>query len=199
MGFNKCFNPKSELIRWCMFWPEMGLRWHSLNQPTSQPAGQIPSLTMGDSAAEAGTTLKLRMSSELKKFRRALVQAKKTGGGRNLDAAQTTNISFSLARNSTKCGSGSHLTSPSLSGRQTDLSRGKQMNKQKHSSLFPKCKHFRIHLVLNSSHRIILTNEEIFIRVSHNTHFFELSYALLTSHAFGLEEATKKFPPKWSF
>ena len=29
-------------------------------------------------------------------------------------------------------------------------------------------------------------------RVSHNTHFFELSYALLTSHANGLEEATKK-------
>ena len=91
----------------CMFWPEMGLRWHSLDQPTNQPAGQIPSLTMGDSAAEAGTTLKLRMSSELKKFWRALVQAKKPGGGRNLDAAQTTNISFSLARNSTKCGSGS--------------------------------------------------------------------------------------------
>ena len=33
----------------------------------------------------------------------------------------------------------------------------------------------------------------IYIRVSHNTHFFELSYALLTSHANGLEEATKKF------
>ena len=32
----------------------------------------------------------------------------------------------------------------------------------------------------------------LYIRVSHNTHFFELSYALLTSHAFGLEEATKK-------
>ena len=75
--------------------------------PASQPAGQIPSLTMGDSAAEAGTTLKLRMSSELKKFRRALVQAKKAGGGRNLESAQTTNISFSLARNSTKCWSGS--------------------------------------------------------------------------------------------
>ena len=30
------------------------------------------------------------------------------------------------------------------------------------------------------------------IRVSHNTPFFELSYALLTSHAIGLEEATKK-------
>ena len=29
-------------------------------------------------------------------------------------------------------------------------------------------------------------------RVSHNTHFFELSYALLISHAIGLEEATKK-------
>ena len=29
-------------------------------------------------------------------------------------------------------------------------------------------------------------------RVSHNTPFFELSYALLTSHAIGLEEATKK-------
>ena len=27
----------------------------------------------------------------------------------------------------------------------------------------------------------------------HNTPFFELSYVLLTSHAFGLEEATKKF------
>ena len=32
----------------------------------------------------------------------------------------------------------------------------------------------------------------IFTRVSHNTHFFELSYALLISHAIGLEEATKK-------
>ena len=32
----------------------------------------------------------------------------------------------------------------------------------------------------------------VFIRVSHNTPFFELSYALLTSHAIGLEEATKK-------
>ena len=31
------------------------------------------------------------------------------------------------------------------------------------------------------------------IRVSHNTHFFELSYALLTSHANGFHGATKKF------
>ena len=28
--------------------------------------------------------------------------------------------------------------------------------------------------------------------MSHNTPFFELSYVLLTRHAFGLEEATKK-------
>ena len=34
--------------------------------------------------------------------------------------------------------------------------------------------------------------EEVLTRVSHNTPFFELSYALLTSHAIGLEEATKK-------
>ena len=31
------------------------------------------------------------------------------------------------------------------------------------------------------------------IRVFHNTPFFELSYFLLTSHAIGLEEATKKY------
>ena len=31
------------------------------------------------------------------------------------------------------------------------------------------------------------------IRVSHNTHFFELSYALLTTHAFGFHGATKFF------
>ena len=31
------------------------------------------------------------------------------------------------------------------------------------------------------------------IRVSHNTHFFELSYGLLTSHANGFHGATKKF------
>ena len=30
-------------------------------------------------------------------------------------------------------------------------------------------------------------------RVSHNTPFFELCYVLLTTHAIGLEEATKKF------
>ena len=33
----------------------------------------------------------------------------------------------------------------------------------------------------------------MYTRVSHNTHFFELSYALLTSHAFGFHGATKKF------
>ena len=41
----------------CMFWPEMGLRWHSLVQPAS---GANP-LTMADSAAGSGTTLKLRL------------------------------------------------------------------------------------------------------------------------------------------
>ena len=34
---------------------------------------------------------------------------------------------------------------------------------------------------------------EVNIRVSHNTHFFELSYVLLTSHAFGFHGATKNF------
>ena len=50
----------------CMFWPEMGLRWHSLVGPTNQgePAGQIP-FTMGDSAAAPCTTLKLRFYFEL--------------------------------------------------------------------------------------------------------------------------------------
>ena len=33
----------------------------------------------------------------------------------------------------------------------------------------------------------------MFVRVSHNTPFFELSYVLLTTHAIGLEEATKNF------
>ena len=33
----------------------------------------------------------------------------------------------------------------------------------------------------------------LIIRVSHNTHFFELSYCLLTSHANGFHGATKKF------
>ena len=33
----------------------------------------------------------------------------------------------------------------------------------------------------------------IYIRVSHNTPFFELSLVLLTTHAIGLEEATKFF------
>ena len=31
------------------------------------------------------------------------------------------------------------------------------------------------------------------IRVSHNTPFFELSLVLLTTHAIGLEEATKNY------
>ena len=67
--------PQSELICW---WynplhvlARDGIKmtfFEPTSQPASQPAGQIPSLTMGDSAAaEAGTTLKLRMSSELKK------------------------------------------------------------------------------------------------------------------------------------
>ena len=33
----------------------------------------------------------------------------------------------------------------------------------------------------------------ILIRVSHITPFFELSYTLLTTHALGLDEVTKKF------
>ena len=37
------------------------------------------------------------------------------------------------------------------------------------------------------------SKNNVVIRVSHNTHFFELSYVLLTSHAFGFHGATKIF------
>ena len=40
---------------------------------------------------------------------------------------------------------------------------------------------------------LIVFNHIVFIRVSHITPFFELSYTLLTTHAIGLYEVTKKF------
>ena len=49
-----------------------------------------------------------------------------------------------------------------------------------------------LHLNIYMLQSVRLLIFSIHIRVSHNTPFFELSYALLTSHAIGLEEATKK-------